>query len=86
MPIQYARVKNAANGEEVSQESTDPTYGFVDEFLEEAVKSSIIYQADQDSFKFVKSRRGISLRILREIFEFQEIQRLQDAKHHVETR
>jgi hypothetical protein len=32
----------------VIKENTDQTYGFVDEFLEEAMKSSSIYEADED--------------------------------------
>jgi hypothetical protein len=46
MPNQYARVKNVVKGEDVIKENTDQTYGLVDEFLEEAMKNSIIYQAN----------------------------------------
>jgi hypothetical protein len=49
MPNQYATVKNASKGEEVSQVDTDLDYGFVDEFLEEAIKSSSIYESEQDA-------------------------------------
>jgi hypothetical protein len=48
MPNQYARVKNVAKGEHIFKENTDQTYAFVDEFLEEAIKSSNIYGADED--------------------------------------
>jgi hypothetical protein len=48
MPNQYARVKNVAKGEDVIKENTDQTYAFVNEFLEEAMKSSTIYEADED--------------------------------------
>jgi hypothetical protein len=48
MPNQYARVKNVAEGENVIKENTYQTYAFVDEFLEEAMKSSSIYETDQD--------------------------------------
>jgi hypothetical protein len=48
MPNQYARVKNVAKGEDLIKENTDQTYDFVDEFLEEAMKSSSIYEADED--------------------------------------
>jgi hypothetical protein len=41
-------VKNAATKEGVIKENTDQTYAFVDEFLEEAMKGSSIYEADQD--------------------------------------
>jgi hypothetical protein len=48
MPNQYARVKNVAIGEDVIKDNTDHTYAFVDEFLEEAMKSSSLYDADED--------------------------------------
>jgi hypothetical protein len=48
MPHQYARVKNVTKGEDVIKDDTDHTYAFVDEFLEEAMKSSSLYEADQD--------------------------------------
>jgi hypothetical protein len=48
MPNQYARVKNVAKGEDVIKENTDQTYAFVDEFLEEVMKSSSIYETDED--------------------------------------
>jgi hypothetical protein len=47
-PNQYARVKNVAKGEDVIKENTDQTHAFVDEFLEEAMKSSSLYETDQD--------------------------------------
>jgi hypothetical protein len=37
MPNQYARVKNVAKAEDVIKDSTDQTYAFVDEFIEEAI-------------------------------------------------
>jgi hypothetical protein len=50
LPNQYAkvRVKNIAKGEDVIKENTDHNYAFVDEFLEEAMKSSSLYEADED--------------------------------------
>jgi hypothetical protein len=48
LPNQYAKVKNTAKGEEV-QDDTDHNYGFVDEFLEEALNTSNIYEAQQDT-------------------------------------
>jgi hypothetical protein len=48
IPNQYARVKNVAKGEDVIKENTDQTYAFVDEFLEEAMKISCLYETDQD--------------------------------------
>jgi hypothetical protein len=41
-------VKNVAKGEDVIKENTDQTYAFVDEFLEEAMKRSSLYEADED--------------------------------------
>jgi hypothetical protein len=48
MPNQCARVKNVAKGDDVIKDNTDHSYDFVDEFLEEAMKSSSLYEADQD--------------------------------------
>jgi hypothetical protein len=48
LPNQFSRVKNIAKGEDVIKDNTDQTYAFVDEFLEEATKSSSIYEIDQD--------------------------------------
>jgi hypothetical protein len=47
MPNQYARVKNVVKGEFVIKDNTDQTYAFVDEFLEEATKSSSLYETDE---------------------------------------
>jgi hypothetical protein len=48
MPNQYARVKNVAKGEDAIKDDTDQTYAFVYEFLEEAMKSSSLYETDED--------------------------------------
>jgi hypothetical protein len=48
MPNQYARVKNVAKWEDVIKDNTDQTYAFFDEFLEEAIKSLSLYEADED--------------------------------------
>jgi hypothetical protein len=48
MPNQYARVKNVAKGEDVIKDNTDQIYAFVDEFFEEAMKSSSFYETDED--------------------------------------
>jgi hypothetical protein len=48
LPNQYARVKNVAKGENIIKNNTDQTYTFVDEFLEESMKSSCLYEADED--------------------------------------
>jgi hypothetical protein len=41
-------VKNVAKGEDVIKENTDKNHGFIDEFLEEAMKSSSIYETFED--------------------------------------
>jgi hypothetical protein len=43
-----ARVKNVAKGKEVINYDKDHTYDFVDEFLEESIKSSMIDETDED--------------------------------------
>jgi hypothetical protein len=48
IPIQYARVKNVAKGEDIIKENKDHTYAFVDEFLEESMRISSLYEADED--------------------------------------
>jgi hypothetical protein len=48
LPNQYSRVKNVAKGEDIIKENKDQTYDFVDEFLEESMKISSIYEADED--------------------------------------
>jgi hypothetical protein len=40
--------KNVAKGEDVIKDNKNQTYAFFDEFLEEAIKSSSIYEADED--------------------------------------
>jgi fructose-1,6-bisphosphatase len=48
LPNQYARVKNVTKGEDVIKDITDQTYAFADEFLEEAMKKSSIYETDEN--------------------------------------
>jgi hypothetical protein len=48
MPNQYTTVKNAEKGEEVAQDDTGQDYVFVDEFLEESIKSPSILKSEQD--------------------------------------
>jgi hypothetical protein len=48
MTNQYARVKNVAKGEDVIKDNTDQIYAFVDEFLEEAMQISSLYETDED--------------------------------------
>jgi hypothetical protein len=40
--------ENVAKGEDVIKDYTDQTYAFVDEFLEEAMKSSSLYETDEN--------------------------------------
>jgi hypothetical protein len=44
IPNQYAKVKNNVKGEEELQH-----YGFIDEFLDEAVSTSNIYESQQET-------------------------------------
>ena len=48
MPNQYARVQSTVRGEETGQENFDQTYSFVYELLEEAVRSSFLYESGQE--------------------------------------
>jgi hypothetical protein len=48
MPNQYARVKNVARGEDIIKDNTDQTYAFVDLYLEESMKISSLYEAEED--------------------------------------
>jgi hypothetical protein len=59
MPNQYARVKNIAKLEFVIKDNTDQTHTFVDEFFEEAMKSSSIYEADEDvDYEYLSSNHN----------------------------
>ena len=49
IPSQYARVKNTVKGEEEVQDGTEQDYGFIDEFLEEAINTSNIYESQQET-------------------------------------
>jgi hypothetical protein len=49
LPNQYAKVKYAVKGEEEVLDDTYQNYGFIDEFLEEALNTSNIYEAQQDT-------------------------------------
>jgi hypothetical protein len=48
LPNQYARVKNVAKGKDAIKDNTDQSYDFVDEFLEEPMNISSIYETDED--------------------------------------
>jgi hypothetical protein len=41
-------MKDFAKEEDVIKENTDQTYAFVDEFIEQAMKISSLYEADED--------------------------------------
>jgi hypothetical protein len=59
MPNQYARVKNVVKGEDVIKDNTDQTCAFVDEFFEESMKSSSIYETDEDvDYKYWSSNHN----------------------------
>ena len=66
MPNQYARVKNAVKGEDDIQDQTKDTFGFIDEFLEDAIKSSNLYEEQDADYETRNSEHNIyaSLRIL----------------------
>jgi len=59
MPNQYAKVKNAVKGEEDIQDQTTDTYGFVDEFLEDAIKSSNLYEEQDANYETWNSEHNI---------------------------
>jgi hypothetical protein len=48
MPNQYAKVKNTVKGEDGIQDQPTNAYRYIDEFLEDAIKSSNLY-GEQDS-------------------------------------
>ena len=49
IPNQYAKVRNTAKGEKIDQiDDANQAYGFVDEFLEEAIRSSSIHESEED--------------------------------------
>jgi hypothetical protein len=49
VPNQYAKVKNVAKGKDVIKDNhDDQSYAFVEEFLEEAMKSSSVYETVED--------------------------------------
>ena len=49
MPNQYVKAKSAVKGEEEVQDNTDHTYGFTDDYLEEAINTSNIYESTQET-------------------------------------
>ena len=60
MPSQYARVKNTVKGEEEVQDGTEQDYGFIDEFLEEAINTSNIYESQQETdYDFWSSEHNV---------------------------
>jgi hypothetical protein len=48
MPNQYAKFKTAVKGEEEFQADTNHNYGFIDEYLEEAINISNDYESIQE--------------------------------------
>jgi hypothetical protein len=60
MPNQYAKVKNTVKGEEELQDGKDQDYGFIDEFLEDTVNTSNIYESQQETdFDYWTSEQNI---------------------------
>jgi hypothetical protein len=60
VPNQYAKVKNTVKGEEELQDGSEQDYGFIDEFLEEAVNTSNIYESQQETdYDYWTSERSI---------------------------
>ena len=51
MPNQYEQVKHAVKGEEDIQDNTGHThtFGFIDEYLEEAINTSNMYESTQET-------------------------------------
>jgi hypothetical protein len=47
IPNQHAKVENTLKGEEELQANTNHTFGFIDEYLEEAINTSNIYEYTQ---------------------------------------
>jgi hypothetical protein len=64
LPNQYAKVKNTAKGEEEVQDDADQSYGFVDEFLEEALNTFNTYEAQQETdYEFWTSEYNVNTSI-----------------------
>ena len=59
MPNQYAKVKNTVKGEKEFPDRREQDYGFIDEFLEEAVNTSNIYESQQDDYDYWTSEHNI---------------------------
>jgi phosphoserine aminotransferase len=52
-------VKNVAKGEDLIKENTDQTDAFVDDSLEESMKNSIIYDANEDvDYQYLSSNHN----------------------------
>jgi hypothetical protein len=46
---QYEKFKNSVKGEEEIQDDNGHTYGFIDEYLEEAINTSKFYESTQET-------------------------------------
>ena len=68
MPNQFAKVKSLAKGEEMIQEDTEKSYDFVDEFLEEALRSSIEYDRWSSDHNIHASISLISIYLISAIY------------------
>jgi hypothetical protein len=49
IPNEYAKIENSVKGEQKPQVDTDHTYGFIDEFIEEAINASKIHEYTQET-------------------------------------
>jgi hypothetical protein len=49
LPNKYAKVKNSVKGEKELHDNAEQSYGFIDKFLGEALNTSNIYDAQQDT-------------------------------------
>ena len=59
MPNQYATVKNAVKGEDDTQVQATNTNDFIDEFLEDAIKSSNLYEEQDDDYEAWNSEHNV---------------------------
>jgi hypothetical protein len=89
MPNEYAKVKNTVNGEEELQDCTEQDYGFIDEFLEEAVNTSNIYESHKETdYDYWTSEHNIHTSISINITLYNECMNLLflPEKYHISQR
>jgi hypothetical protein len=59
MPNQYAKVKNAVKGQDEMQDQTASSYGFIDEYLEDAIKNSTLYKEHDTDYEMWNSDNNV---------------------------